>query len=138
MPLPLSGVAVRWISRPSRSTPSVQRLADGALDDVGHGVRVGERLAVDGDDGVPRLEARQRGRRRLDAGPVLERGHLVVVGRLPEAEDQDDGQDEGDEEVHGRAGRGHDDALVEGLLAVGPGLVLGRTSSVEVKPVMRT
>ncbi len=35
-------------------------------------------------------------------------------------------QHEGDEEVHGRPGRGNDDALVERLVAVGPRLVLGR------------
>src|SRR6202034_154926 len=51
---------------------------------------------------------------------------LVVVRRLAEGQDQDERQDEGDEEVHGGAGGGHDDPLVERLIAVGPRLVLPR------------
>ena len=105
--------------------PEAEGPAGGVLDGVGHGVGVGEVLAVDRHDGVADPQAGQ-GRRRRPPRPVLEGGHVVVVRRLPEGEDQDEGQHERDEEMHGRAGGRHDDPLVEGLLAVGPGLVLLR------------
>ena len=59
------------------------------------------------------------------SGPVLERVDLDVVRRHPEGQHADQRQDEGDEEVHGRAGGPDDDPLVERLLTVGARLVLG-------------
>ena len=49
---------------------------------------------------------------------------VVVRGTADSRAPPRSGEHEGDEEVHDRAGRGHDDPLVERLLAVGAGLVL--------------
>ena len=138
MPLPLSGVAVRWMSWPSRSTPRVSGLpAERSMMSV---------IEFGPVNGLPSIETMvspafspaSGGRRRAVPVQCSSDGDRVVVRRLPEAEDEDQRQDEGDEEVHGRAGRGHDDPLMERLLAVGPGLVLLGHLLVEVKPVMRT
>ncbi len=103
--------------------PELELLAGRALDDVFHRVGVRERLAVDGDDGVPGLEAGDL-RRGLRGRPLLERLDRVVVRQMAEAEDEDQRQDEGDDQVHDRPGGGHEDPLAERLVAVRPGLVL--------------
>ena len=128
---PSTGVMTTVLSAPSRSTTSVTGLPALVCDRVESG-RVGEVTFL------PSTETM----RSPGWSPPAWAGVLAPLSTVEESSwtlttegvgrpmqgQRAEGEEEGDQEVHRRAGRRHDDALAEGLVAIGPRLV-GRARS---------